>query len=160
MFCSVIDHGPPLLLPVPRLLGRCLSSKGQRRLLGVFLWTFGHGLIAIGLPWKQHTHTDKQCQNYYTCHVTDVGCKNEQTGSLYSYLTQDLMGMPGLAVHRTRAIEKRMAMLYGTGTSFSPFLLHSLNTAGQRDKWTKPNRTPFPGSDIGSKRAESDNDLN
>ncbi len=48
-----IDHDPPLLLPVPRLLGRCLSSKGQRRLLGVFLWTFGHGLAARELPWKQ-----------------------------------------------------------------------------------------------------------
>ena len=48
-----MDHGSPLLLPVPRLLGRCLSSKGQRRLLGVFLWTFGHGLVARGLPWKQ-----------------------------------------------------------------------------------------------------------
>ena len=48
-----IDHGPPLLLPAPGLLGQCLSSKGQRRLLGVFLWSFGHCLAARGLLWKQ-----------------------------------------------------------------------------------------------------------
>ncbi len=30
-------------------------------------------------------------------------------------------------------------------------------TKGQRDKRTKPTRTPFPGSDLGSEWAESDN---
>ena len=32
-------------------------------------------------------------------------------------------------------------------------------TNGQSDKVTKPTRTPFPGSDLGSERAESDNEL-
>ncbi len=32
-------------------------------------------------------------------------------------------------------------------------------TNGQRDEWTKPTRTPSPGSDLGSERAESDNNV-
>ncbi len=35
--------------------------------------------------------------------------------------------------------------------------VHSLDNARQRDKVTKPTRTPFPGSYLSSERAESDN---
>ena len=34
--------------------------------------------FALIVVTDRHTHrqTDKQCQNYYTLHVRDVGCKN------------------------------------------------------------------------------------